>query len=169
MLPSSKTYHFSQLHTAKYVSSSIQINQTDTGCTQKRVVSLIALPFLTSSPGLDMLICYGCGVTAHKYCYGLKTPTDQFLVSGQKISMFVCEKCQYLGPKCSKVIHLFLEINGWEYSFLHYQCLMRGSNAPFYLICKNLKDLRHFLQDWILNGILFPIFGDIQFLQNKTV
>jgi len=52
--------------------------------------------------GLDMLICYGCGVTAHKYCYGIKTPVDQYLVSGQKISMFVCEKCQYLGPQCSK-------------------------------------------------------------------
>jgi len=59
--------------------------------------------------GLDMLICYGCGVTAHKYCYGLKTPVDQYLVSGQKISMFVCEKCQYLGPQCPKVININLD------------------------------------------------------------
>jgi len=114
-----------------------------------------------------MLICYGCGVTAHKYCYGLKTLTDQFLVSGHKVSMFVCEKCQYLDPGCSKVISLFLENHGREYSFLHYQCLMRSYNPLFYSISSNLKDLRHFLQNRILNEILFPIFGDIQYFRKK--
>ena len=117
-------HHFSQLHTAKYVSSFTQSNQTDIGCTQKRVVSFIQPLFLTFSlSGLDMLICYGCGVTVHKYCYGLNTPVDQFLVSEHKISMFVCQKCQYVDPQCPKVKYLDND-NLWE-SIVEY--LRKGS------------------------------------------
>lgn len=49
--------------------------------------------------GMEMLVCYGCGVTAHHYCYGLKTPYNDVITGlGDKVKMFVCDRCDFAGP-----------------------------------------------------------------------
>jgi len=54
-----------------------------------------------------MLSCYGCGITVHHYCYGLKTPVNKIKEeSGDFVKMFVCDKCNENGPNGVKVNYL---------------------------------------------------------------
>lgn len=48
-----------------------------------------------------MMVCYGCGVKCHAYCYGIDTVTKEETIKGKADSAvvyFVCEKCR-LEPK----------------------------------------------------------------------
>ena len=43
-------------------------------------------------------MCYGCGITCHLYCYGIKTKYNKVKNSfGEESLMFVCEKCKING------------------------------------------------------------------------
>jgi len=54
-----------------------------------------------------MLVCYGCGVTVHHYCYGIKTPYNDVITGkGDKIKMFVCDRCDHSGPEVTQVTKL---------------------------------------------------------------
>jgi len=57
-----------------------------------------------------MMICYGCKVHVHRYCYGYKTPVNEILIQKEekskekvRVSMFVCDKCKHIEPKTKKV------------------------------------------------------------------
>jgi len=54
-----------------------------------------------------MMVCYGCGVKCHAYCYGVDTVTKEETIKGKADSTvvyFVCEKCR-LEPKKAIVNH----------------------------------------------------------------
>jgi hypothetical protein len=54
-----------------------------------------------------MMVCYGCGVKCHAYCYGVDTVTKEETIKGKADSIvvyFVCEKCR-LEPKKAIVNH----------------------------------------------------------------
>lgn len=60
--------------------------------------------------GFDMLTCYGCELTVHRYCYGLKTPINQVKESsGQIVNMFICDRCSSVGPNELKVLRFSIE------------------------------------------------------------
>ena len=59
-----------------------------------------------------MMICYGCKIHVHRYCYGYKTLTNEILIRKEersqekmKVSMFVCDRCKHLDQKAKKVIN----------------------------------------------------------------
>ncbi|EGR31393.1 peptidase c14 caspase catalytic subunit p20, putative [Ichthyophthirius multifiliis] len=49
--------------------------------------------------GLNMMKCFGCQITVHCYCYGLETQTKEEIIGGQKVTYFLCERCQQDQPK----------------------------------------------------------------------
>jgi len=63
--------------------------------------------------GFDMLTCYGCDITVHRYCHGLKTPINRVKESNNQVaSMFVCDRCSSVGPNDSKDCSLCHQKNG---------------------------------------------------------
>ncbi|KAL4472243.1 hypothetical protein ABPG72_013876 [Tetrahymena utriculariae] len=51
--------------------------------------------------GIKMMVCYGCSLKCHAYCYGIDTQTQEELIKkkqDQKVLYFLCQKCR-IEPK----------------------------------------------------------------------
>ena len=67
--------------------------------------------FLFLNIGYEFIICYGCGITCHLYCYGIKTKHNKVKNSlGEEALMFICEKCRTNSSECQVVsIYYYLK------------------------------------------------------------
>ena len=61
-----------------------------------------------------MVYCYGCKTSVHLYCYGINTPHKiETLPNGERVLMFLCDKCKTVGPDVEKV-------NCFPFDFLYF-------------------------------------------------
>jgi len=47
----------------------------------------------TITTGIQMMVCYGCGVKCHAYCYGIDTVTKEENIKGKSDSTVVYFVC----------------------------------------------------------------------------
>ena len=52
-------------------------------------------PFNQKEKGMNLIFCYGCGISVHHYCYGLDTPIE----INKKFAMFICDHCEHAPKK----------------------------------------------------------------------